>query len=93
MICLIPKYFLSHAHIGSTNTEKDPDESQSATGEFEDSVEIEINSLMTDIGGRIRDVTRNSQHLHIISTLRNELVLKLYRSEPPLDMQTSGDFQ
>lgn len=52
MICLIPKYFLPHAHIDSSDTETDPDKPRSTTREFQDSVEIEINSLMAHIGKR-----------------------------------------
>ena len=40
--------------------------------------EVEIEDLMTDVAGRLRDVTCLSQHLHRISSLKKRLFLRVY---------------
>lgn len=49
-------------------------------GESSSCVVIEIEDLMTDVAGKVRDETYLIQHLHRISTLTNKLYINVFHT-------------
>lgn len=57
--------------------------SLSSKREYAEVVDIEIETLMTDVSGRVRDTSGMTQQPHMIDTLRRPLYWRIYPSEHP----------
>ena len=51
---------------------------QSTAGESFNALRVELEDLMTDMAGRLREESDGQQHLHRLSTLSDQLSLRLY---------------
>ena len=51
--------------------------------EYAEVVDIEIETLMTDVSGRVRDMSNTTQQPHCINTLRRPLYIRIYPSHWP----------
>ena len=51
---------------------------KSAAGESFNALRVELEDLMTEVAGRLREESHLQQHLHRISTLTGTFYLRLY---------------
>ena len=51
---------------------------QSAAGESFNALRVELEDLITEVAGRLREESHQQQHLHRISTLTRTVYLRLH---------------